>query len=135
MKNKVSLIGRVGSDPELKSFDNGNKVASFSLATSEKFKSKDGIVTESTEWHNIKIWNNIAEIASKFLKKGDLVSLEGKIKTETWEKDGQKQYKTTIVCDEIVLLPNKREETSQASQHSTTTEQELPQVQKDDLPF
>ncbi len=108
--NKVILLGRVGKDPEIKQFDGGNK-ASFSLATTERgFTTKDGtVIPEKTEWHNIVCWKGLATIAERFVKKGDLIYIEGKITNRSWESDGKKHYMTEIVADNIELLGGKSE--------------------------
>lgn len=108
--NKVILLGRVGKDPEIKQFDGGNK-ASFSLATTERgFTTKDGKeYPEKTEWHNIVCWRGLASIVEKFVKKGDLIYIEGKITTRSWESDGQKRYITEIVADNIELIGSKNQ--------------------------
>lgn len=108
--NKVILLGRVGKDPEVKQFDGGNK-ASFSLATTERgFTTKDGtVIPEKTEWHNIVCWKGLATIAERFVKKGDLIYIEGKITNRSWESDGYKHYITEIVADNIELLGGKSE--------------------------
>ena len=98
--NKVQLIGRLGKDPELKYTPNGVAVAEFSLATSSKVKDQ-----EVTEWHNIKVWDKRAEVCAKYLKKGSLVYVEGRIETRSWEKDGQKRYKTEIVAGDVQFGP------------------------------
>lgn len=110
--NKIILLGRVGKDPEIKRFDGGSK-ASFSLATTERgFKTKDGKeYPEKTEWHNIVCWKGLATIVEKYVKKGDLIYIEGKITTRSWENDGKKHYMTEIVADNIELLGNKSEKT------------------------
>jgi single-strand DNA-binding protein len=97
--NKVELIGRLGKDPEVKTLQNGSPVANFSVATSEKWKDKrSGEMQEKTEWHNIVVWNEkTIEFIEKYLNKGDLVRIEGKIQTRSWEKDGEKKYATEIV--------------------------------------
>lgn len=108
MVNKVILIGRVGKDPEVRSFDSGVKKASFTLATSESFRSKDGSRSEQTEWHNIVIWRNLADIVERFVKKGSLLYLEGRIRYRSWEDaSGQKRYTTDIECDVLKLLDKK----------------------------
>jgi len=85
-------------------------VASFSMATSETWKDKaTGEKKESTEWHNIVAWRGLAEIASKFMHKGDLVFIEGKMKTRSWEKDGVTRYTTEVLADKVILLGGKRE--------------------------
>ncbi len=108
--NKVILLGRVGKDPEVKQFDGGSK-ASFSVATTERgFTTKDGKeYPEKTEWHNIVCWKGLATIAERFVKKGDLIYIEGKITNRSWESDGYKHYITEIVADNIELLGNKSE--------------------------
>ena len=81
--NKVILVGNLGKDPEIKKFDSGIKNASFSLATTEKYKNKSGEMVSNTEWHNIVVWGTLSEIAEKYLKKGSQIYLEGKIKTSS----------------------------------------------------
>jgi len=130
MRNKVSLIGRVGSDLELKKFQGDTQVVEFSLATTEKFKDKEGKTVEKTEWHNIRMWNKLAGIASKYLNKGDIVSIDGKITTDSWEKDGHKYYKTVIVSDDMCLLPNPKKE---AGSDMDIPDTKLPE--QPDLPF
>ena len=109
--NRVQLIGHVGKDPEIKQFDGGTSKASFSLATTERgYTKKTGEkVEDRTEWHNITCWRGLATIAERFVKKGDLIYIEGKITTRSWEKDGTKHYMTEIVADNIELLGNKSE--------------------------
>ena len=107
MVNKVTLIGNLGQDPEIKSLESGQKVASFSLATSESFKDKDGVKQNKSEWHNIVIWGKLADVVEAYVKKGDKLYLEGKIQTQTWEKDGEKKYRTNIVCNQMTMLGGK----------------------------
>lgn len=86
--NKVILLGRLGSDPEVRSLPSGSKVTTFSIATSEAYNNKDGQRVEQTEWHRIELWDNLANIAEQYLHKGDLVYVEGKIRTEEYtDKD------------------------------------------------
>lgn len=108
--NKVILLGRVGKDPEIQQFDGGNK-ASFSVATTERgFTTRDGKeIPEKTEWHNIVCWKGLSTIVERFVKKGDLIYLEGKITTRSWDSDNGKKYITEIVADNIELLGNKAE--------------------------
>lgn len=101
-KNSVSLIGRVGQDPEFKDFGDDNGVCNLSLATSEKYKDKDGEQVESTEWHNLVFWGNQAKFVRDYVRKGNRMSIEGKLKTEMWETDaGEKRYKTVITVREF----------------------------------
>ena len=108
--NKCIVLGRVGKDPEVKQFDGGSK-ASFSVATTERwYVSKTGeTIPDRVTWHNIVCWKGLATIAERFVKKGDLIYIEGKITTRSWESDGKKHYMTEIVADNIELLGNKSE--------------------------
>ena len=89
--NKVILVGNLGRDPEVKTTESGAKYARFSLATTESYKDKSGEKKDRTEWHNILCWRGLAEIAEKYLTKGSQIYLEGKIRTSTWEDNGQKR--------------------------------------------
>jgi single-strand DNA-binding protein len=109
--NKVILIGNLGKDPEIMTFETGVKRAVFSLATSESYKDKDGNRVDQTEWHNIVLWRGLAEVAEKYLKKGAQIYLEGKIRTRSYEVEGQKRYTTEIYGDNMLML-GKREQTS-----------------------
>ena len=104
--NKVILIGNLGKDPEVKYTPQGTPVAKFSLATNERYKDKDGNWQDRTEWHNIVLWQRLAEIAGEYLKKGSKVYIEGRIRTDSWDdkQSGQKKYMTQIVGNDIVLL-------------------------------
>ena len=105
--NKCILIGRIGQDPEVKQVNDNFKVAKVSLATSEKFKEKDGQQTEKTEWHNLVAFNKLAELFEKYVNKGDLLYVEGKLQTRSWEKDGKKFYATEILVNSIEFLQSK----------------------------
>jgi single-strand DNA-binding protein len=106
--NKVILIGNLGKEPEIRRLDTGRAVANFSLATSETYKNKNGEKVTSTEWHNIVLWTPLAEIAEKYLHKGNQVYIEGKITTRSYDdKDGNKKYITEIVGREMTLLTNR----------------------------
>ncbi|MFZ6012936.1 MAG: single-stranded DNA-binding protein [Bacteroidota bacterium] len=103
--NKVILVGRLGKDPEVRNLDNGATVANFTVATSESYKDRTtGEKKEITEWHNIVLWRGLAEIAQKYLHKGDLVYIEGKLRTRSWEKDGVTRYTTEVVADNMTML-------------------------------
>ena len=102
--NSVTLLGRVGKDVEVRDV-NGTKCASFTLATSEKYKDRNGEVKELTEWHNIVAWRATADICEKFVRKGDQVCVMGRIKYRSWETDrGEKRYATDIFADKVELL-------------------------------
>jgi len=107
--NKVILIGRLGKDPETRAFEGNVKKTSFPLATSEVRKDKEGNKIETTEWHNIVCWRNLAEIAEQFLTKGKLIYLEGKIRTRSWEDNGVKRYITEIEASTFSMLGPKDE--------------------------
>lgn len=112
--NKVILVGRVGKPAEVRTAGE-NKVASFSLATTEKYKdSKTGEWKENTEWHNIVCWRNSAELAEKYVQKGMLLYIEGKLRTRSWEKDGEKRYVTEIVAENIQFLGKKDSQSAPA---------------------
>ncbi|MFH2034854.1 MAG: single-stranded DNA-binding protein [Candidatus Zixiibacteriota bacterium] len=103
--NKAILIGNLGKDPELRYTPGGQAVASFSLATGEKWRDKDGVMQDRTEWHNIVVWGRQAEIAKEYLAKGRQVYIEGRIQTRSWEdKDGNKRYTTEIVAQKLNFL-------------------------------
>jgi single-strand DNA-binding protein len=106
--NKVLLIGNLGKDPEVRYTASGTAVASFSLATSEKFKNKDGEWEERTEWHNVTLWGRLAEIAGEYLGKGKTVYIEGRLQTRKWQdKDGKDRYTTEIVGEKMQMLSRK----------------------------
>jgi single-strand DNA-binding protein len=106
--NKVILVGRLGKEPEVRNLENGAVVANFSIATSEVFKDKTtGERKEITEWHNIVMWRGLAEIAQKYLHKGDMVYIEGKLRTRSWEKDNVTRYTTEVLADNMTMLSGK----------------------------
>ena len=103
--NKVILIGRLGKDPEVRNLESGVSVANFSIATSESYLDKTtGDKKEITEWHNIVLWRRLAEVAQKYLHKGDMVYVEGKLRTRSWEKEGVTRYTTEVVADNMTML-------------------------------
>ena len=109
--NKAMLIGNVGRDPEVRYLDgqSGNaKVATFTLATTERYRDRNGEVRENTEWHNIVAWRNNADVAEKFVKKGTQLYIEGRIRTRSWDdQNGSKRYTTEIIADTLQLLGKK----------------------------
>ena len=142
--NKAILIGNLGKDPEIRHLEGNRSVANFPLATSETYKNRDGEKIETTEWHNIVLWNKLAEIAEKFLKKGDKLFVEGRIRTRKWEdKDGNTRYTTEINGDNMTMLSPRKEAVSDSfvqspSQSSTDVDFGMKDesAQKDDvLPF
>jgi single-strand DNA-binding protein len=109
MVNKVILVGNLGRDPELRSTPSGQPVASFSLATTRRWRDKAGQRQEQTEWHNIVVWGKQAEIAGQYLTKGKQIFLEGRLQTRSWDdkQSGEKKYRTEIVCDNFQMLGTK----------------------------
>jgi single-strand DNA-binding protein len=107
LRNSVQLIGRLGKDPEVKTFSK-SKRASFSIATTDVYKNQKGEKVEDTQWHNIVIWGKLSEIAEKYLKKGQEVAIEGKLIHRNYETDkGEKKYFTEINVNDLVLLGGK----------------------------
>jgi len=139
--NKVILVGNLGGDPNVLTFENGVKKATFSLATTESYKDKDGKRVDQTEWHNIVLWRTQAEIAEKYLRKGSSIYLEGKIKTRSYEQNGVKKYITEINGDSFLMLGKK--DTQEGSQYQPPAVPEKveddfhapEQGPTDDLPF
>src|SRR5690554_314449 len=103
--NKVILIGNLGIDPEVRTLESGVKVCRLSLATSESYTNKEGNRVEQTEWHSVTLWRGLAEIAEKYLAKGNKVYIEGKLRTRSYkDKDGVEKYSTEIVADNMQML-------------------------------
>lgn len=139
--NKVILVGHLGKDPEVRHLDGGVTVASFPLATSETYN-KDGRKIEQTEWHNIVMWRGLADIASKYLQKGKLVYIEGKLRTRSFEdKEGHKKYTTEVVAENFTMLGRKSdfeghsENNHQKSEEENGTGQNNHIVAKEDQPM
>lgn len=108
IKNRVQLIGHLGASPEVKSL-NGNKLAKFTIATSEYYTNKKGEKVTETQWHNIVIWGKLADIAERYLEKGSQVVIDGKLTTRNYtDKEGSKKYFTEIIANELLLLDKKQ---------------------------
>jgi len=117
--NKVMLIGNLGKDPESREMGDGTKMAKFPIATTETYKNRQGEKVSNTEWHNIVLWRGLAEVAINWLKKGDSVYIEGKLKTRSWEdENGVKKYATDIQADNLSMLGNKRDVDTQSQPNS-----------------
>ncbi len=136
--NKVILVGHLGKDPEIRYLEGGVSVASFPLATSETFN-KDGRKVEQTEWHNIVMWRGLADVAAKYLQKGKLIYIEGKIRTRSFEdKEGIKKYITEIVAENFTMLGRKSDFEDNAPRTSIKSEgavTDFGEAANDDLPF
>ena len=108
LRNSVRLVGNLGMDPEVKSFDNNKKLARFSLATNESYKNDKGEKVTETQWHNLILWGNQAKFAADYLKKGDEVAIEGKLSNRNYtDKDGNKRYVSEIVVNDFLKLGNR----------------------------
>jgi single-strand DNA-binding protein len=105
LKNKVQLIGHVGQDPEIKTFDGGKKLAKLSIATNESYKNDKGEKVEETQWHSLIAWGKTAEIIEKYVVKGKEIAIEGKLTHKSYDdKNGEKRYVTEVVIDELLML-------------------------------
>ncbi len=105
LKNKVQLIGRLGKNPEIYKFEDGNKVAKFSLAIDESYKTKEGKKIEKTNWFTIILRNGLVNVAENYLEKGKQIAVEGRLNNRSWEdKNGNRQYATEIECNELLML-------------------------------
>lgn len=122
--NKWQGIGNLGKAPETKTLDSGVKIVNFPLATNESYKDKQGNQVDRTEWHNIVIFGKLAEIAEKYLKKGSMIFIEGKLQTRSWDHEGVKRYMTEINANNFIML---------GGNSSPGTGQQAPE--NDDLPF
>ncbi|MDG1810714.1 MAG: single-stranded DNA-binding protein [Polaribacter sp.] len=109
LRNKVQLIGNLGSNPEIITLESGKKLAKIAIATNETYKNAQGEKVTDTQWHNVVAWNKTAEIIEKYLQKGSEVAIEGKLTSRSYEdKDGNKKYITEVVCNELLMLGNKQ---------------------------
>ena len=150
MLNKVTLIGRLGAEPEVRSLPNGGTVTSIRLATSRQWKDKQtGDKREETEWHRVTFFNRLAEIVSQYLQKGNQIYVEGRIRTQKWQdQSGQDRYSTEIVAEQMQMLgskndalpevasPNMNDAQFQKTQSSTASETAADSgIDYDDIPF
>ncbi len=130
--NKVILVGNLGSDPEMRYTADGTAVCNFRIATTERFKDREGNWQDRTEWHRIVAWRKLAEICGQYLSKGKQVYIEGKIHNKTWEKDGVKQYSYEIWTDTMQMLGQARGQEREVEAPFTPPEGGVPE---DDIPF
>jgi single-strand DNA-binding protein len=108
LRNKVQLIGHVGNDPEIKTFDGGKKLAKLNVATNQSYKNEKGEKVEETQWHSLIAWGKTADIIEKYVVKGKEIAIEGKLTHRSYEdKNGEKRYITEVVIDELMLLGSK----------------------------
>ncbi len=138
--NKVILVGHLGKDPEIRYLEGGVSVASFPLATSESFN-KDGRKVEQTEWHNIVMWRGLADVAAKYLQKGKLVYIEGKLRTRSFEdKSGIRKYTTEVVAENFTVLGRKSDFENEGTTRQTVKSEDADNnydhsAETDSLPF
>src|SRR5690606_36670196 len=119
--NKVTLIGKLGRDPDIRYMPNGNAVANLTIATDESYTDRQtGQKIEQTEWHRVVAYERLAEIIQQYVKKGAQVYVEGRLKTREWEKDGIKRYTTEIVCTELLILDSRPQSPMQPAQSATS---------------
>lgn len=151
MINKVTLIGNLGKDPEVRRLESGSVVAKFSVATNENYKDKSGEWQNITEWHNVVAWRALAERAERDLKKGGMVYVEGKLTTRKWQdKDGNDRYNTDVVALQLRSLERRPSSGENSSNNFPTAADEFPKMdssasspkqtsapvaEEDDLPF
>ena len=138
--NRVMLIGNLGKDPEIQYLEGNIAVAKFPLATTETFKDKGGKLISQTEWHTVTLWRGLAELSQKFLRKGSLVYVEGRLRTRNWEdKDGNKKSATEVVGDNLIMLDKRNDGSFQpvqsfsgeGEQNDILPETEMPPVKGD----
>jgi len=139
--NRVMLIGNLGKDPDVQHLEGNIAVAKFSLATTETYKDRAGKLISQTEWHTVVLWRGLAELAQKYLHKGSLVYIEGRLRTRSWEdKEGNKKFATEVVGDNLIML-DKRTDGTQGLQSYPTEGLEglnpadIPPEPTGDLPF
>ena len=149
MINKVTLIGHLGKDPEVRYSEKDRVVANLTLATNERYNDRNGNRVETTEWHNLEMWDGLAKVAEKYLKKGSLVYVEGKLKTEEWEKDGIKRYTTRIRVTTMNMMDKASGSSNESASAPTSSQESSQSIAKqnddavdsiidsgdDDLPF
>lgn len=134
--NKVILIGNAGRDPELRRTPSGDAVLNLSIATSRQWKNKAGEKQEETEWHNLSFFGRLAEIAGEYLRKGDPVYVEGRLRTRKWQdKDGQDRYTTEVVVEQMQLMGKRPDERSAPPMKSAKPQQRARDYDDSDVPF
>lgn len=140
--NRVMLIGNLGKDPDVQYLEGNIGVAKFSLATTETYKDRGGKLVSQTEWHTVVLWRGLAELAQKYLHKGSLVYIEGRLRTRSWEdKEGNKKFATEVVGDNLIMLDKRGDGGFHNTGHHDTieglTSADVPPISEssEDLPF
>ena len=132
--NRVMLIGNLGKDPDVQFLEGNIAVAKFPLATTETFKDRAGKLVSQTEWHTVVLWRGLAELAQKYLHKGSLIYVEGRLRTRSWEdKEGNKKFATEIVGDNLIML-DKRGDGHSTGYHSTSSGESIEGFTNTDVP-
>ena len=138
------LIGNVGKDPDIRHLESGTAVANLTLATTERYKDRNGEMQEQTEWHNVVLWRGLADVTERFVRKGSQIFIEGKIRSRSWaDQSGQKRYTTEIVADNMQLLGRRSDNPANASARPARNDQstfdngdaDFSPEEVDDLPF
>ena len=137
MVNRVILVGRLGRDPEMRHTGSGTPVTNFSVATNETWNAQNGERQERTEWHNIVTWNKLAEICNEYLSKGQLVYIEGRLQTRSWEgQDGQRRYRTEVVANDVLFLDRRTGSLNEGAEGSQGAEElGAEELEPEELPF
>ena len=136
MVNKVILIGNLGKNPEVRNLESGSKVAGFTLATSESYKDKNtGERKTITEWHNITVFGKLAEIVESYVKKGSKVYIEGKLKTESYEQNGEKKYITKVIANNLTMMDTKQQSDNNGIDSIPSISSNMIAEESEDLPF
>ena len=134
--NKAIIVGNVGNDPDIRTMPNGNQVVNLSLATSDEWKDKEtGEKKEKTEWHRCIFFNQIADIAAKYVNKGSKLYIEGRLQTRSYEQDGVKKYSTEIVVKDMQMLDSKKESTNNEVKEASQYDLSKLSNFDDDIPF
>lgn len=138
-QNLAIITGRLTREPELKALPNGSHVASFSLATNRSYTTKEGAKHEEVEYHNIVVFGKVAENCARYLIRGQIASVQGRLQTRSWEKDGQKQYRTEIVADKVDFGPKPNGVQPTGEEPASTSANPYPypdeDISPDDVPF
>jgi len=136
MINKAIIVGRLGNDPEVRYTQSGTAIANFNVATTERWKDKDGQMQEQTEWHKCSAFAKLAEICGEYLHKGSLIYCEGRIQTRSWDdKDGNKKYTTEIILKEMKMLDGKKGDSSNQNKEKPNNQEPTEPILSDDVPF
>lgn len=135
--NKVILVGHLGKDPEMRYLENDRTKASFTLATNDSYKNKDGERVTTTEWHNVVVWSSLAKVAEQYLQKGKQVYIEGKLTHRSYvDKEGQTKYITEVVAQNLVLLGSGKADASETNPTQAGVANDMPEdTVSDGLPF